>query len=266
MSSEKAADYELHYNQFSICSTQTRLTLAMQKLSKTPEQAIPVKQTHVDIYKAEQLSENYLINVNPKGQVPAMTSLHFTNPLTDSYDITEFIGDKCTGLCPPPHRETILRLLKELHAIQFLALSFKPHENRAEGITKEIQARLALKDISEQYRKALEWKAAYHERTLVHALEPEQVAKTRAQTLKFFSNIIDIRESLGKGSSWIFGDEIGPTLLDAHTIPLIARLYDADNEELMDERIKAYGRPIMNSDVYNEVMQGRPTLHHLWKH
>lgn len=179
MSSKQAADYELYYNRFSICSTQARLTLAMQKLSTTPEQAIDVKQTHVDIYTAEQLSENYLLNVNPKGQVswsifhlvviysyllpyqqvPAMTSRHFKMPLTDSYDITEYIGEKCTGLCPPAHKDTILRLLKELHSIQFLALSFKPEERRAEGITKEIQDRLAQKNISEQYRKALEWKA-----------------------------------------------------------------------------------------------------------
>ncbi|RFU23878.1 hypothetical protein B7463_g12457, partial [Scytalidium lignicola] len=263
MSSKQVTDHELHYNEFSICSTQTRLTIALQKKSTTPEQAIAVIQTPVNIYTMEQLSQNYLLNVNPKGQVPAMTSPHFPRPLTDSYDITKYIGAKCTGLCPPLHQDTILRLLRDLHAIQFLSLSFKPEEERAEGITKAIQDRLAEKDISDEYRKALEWKAAYHERTLAHGLEPDAITKAYEQTRSFFRDVLAIKESEGRSSPWIFGDEVGPTTLDAHTVPLVARLFDAGNEHLMDERIKSYGRYHFDSDVWQEVMEGRPTLSHL---
>lgn len=77
--------------------------------------------------------------------------------------------------------------------------------------------------------------------------------------------MLGVKDTLGNNSLWIFGDDIGPTLLDAHTVPLVARLYDAGNDELMDGRIKEYGKCLMESDVYNEVMESRPTLYHLWR-
>lgn len=150
--------YTIYHNTFSICSIFVRITIAF---CKNPVSGIPTEFTlsHCDIYKDEQLTEDFLLNTNPKGQVPAMTSPSLPEPMTDSLPITYHICELYPHLAPAPHKELSYRLLKELHAIQFLSLSFTPRQNRAGGITIAIQKLLERDDISEKYREALEWKA-----------------------------------------------------------------------------------------------------------
>jgi glutathione S-transferase len=149
-------EYTIHYNPFSICSIMARMTMAFRP--DDPDNVF--HEQLVDIYKYEQLSESFLTTANPKGQVPALTSPSLTEPITDSLDITYFLCDLYPTLAPKEHREAIYRLLKENHRIQYLSLSFTPAENRAGFISTAIENLLAHTDISEEYRKALEFKAA----------------------------------------------------------------------------------------------------------
>ncbi len=151
--------YTVHHNPFSVCSIMTRMTLAMRKPTTSPDPNTFHEQL-VDIYKDEQLSEPFLTTVNPKGQVPAMTGGSLSEPLTDSLDITYYLCDLYPNLAPAEHKEVIYRLLKELHQIQYLSLSFTPAQNRAGGITVAIEKLAAQPDISERYREALKFKAA----------------------------------------------------------------------------------------------------------
>jgi glutathione S-transferase len=159
MSDTDPNHYTVYYNPFSICSIFVRSTLAF---SKTPASGTPITVTEslVDIYKDEQLHEDFLLTINPKGQVPAMTSPSLAEPLTDSLPITYHICELYPHLAPGENKEFIYRLLKELHAIQYLSLSFTPAQNRAGGITIAIEKLLERGDISEKYREALKWKAA----------------------------------------------------------------------------------------------------------
>lgn len=103
-----------------------------------------------------------------------------------------------------------------------------------------------------------------HEKTLVHALEPDWIAKAENQARDFLYEIRSLRLRHGQGSSWIYGDEFGPTALDAHTVVFIARLFDANRADLMTEDIQEYGQSIMPQPAWKSVMDGRPTLHSLW--
>jgi glutathione S-transferase len=152
------ANYTLHYNPFSICSTMARVTLAFRK-TPTPPDPNTFTENLVDISKDEQLSEEFLTACNPKGQVPAMTSSALQSPLTDSLDITYYLCDLYPNLAPKEQKEEIFRLLKELHQIQYLSLSFTPAQNRAGRITTAIEKLMEREDISEKYREALTYKA-----------------------------------------------------------------------------------------------------------
>lgn len=74
----------------------------------------------------------------------------------------------------------------------------------------------------------------------------------------------NLASKFGGSGSWIFGEEVGPTALDAHIITFIARLYDADRKRLVPERLQRYGERAMQRREWQSVMDGRPTLHSLW--
>jgi hypothetical protein len=74
-------------------------------------------------------------------------------------DITYYFCDVYTHLAPQPHYNTIVKLLKQLHQIQYLSLSFSPQQQRAKGISIAIEKLLERSDISKEYRQALEYKA-----------------------------------------------------------------------------------------------------------
>ncbi len=59
---------------------------------------------------------------------------------------------------------------------------------------------------------------------------------------------------------WIFGDDVSPTLLDAHLVPFIARLLDAGREDLVPPVLKSYAAKVMETAEYQEVTRGRATL------
>jgi hypothetical protein len=103
-----------------------------------------------------------------------------------------------------------------------------------------------------------------HERTLVHALEKEAIIKAEQQARDFIQEILSLRLKYGQGSLWIYGDVVGPTALDAHTVAFIARLFDAKREDLMTGDIREYGQHVMAESTWKGIMDGRPTLHSLW--
>ena len=71
--SNQNEQFILHYNPFSICSIMVRYTLALRGTPESPETAIMVEEKYVDIYVYEQLSEKFLLQVNPKGQVSPLS-------------------------------------------------------------------------------------------------------------------------------------------------------------------------------------------------
>lgn len=82
----------------------------------------------------------------------------FTSPLTESLDITYFLAEHYPGLCPERHIDQIKSLLAELHDINYFSLTYTHKPQRAADMEGAVIKVLAKSDLSEHYRKALEYK------------------------------------------------------------------------------------------------------------
>lgn len=106
----------------------------------------------------------------------------------------------------------------------------------------------------------------------------ETIADHERRVEKYFSKVLHLMKTnnpptiLSSGDAetdgeriWIFGPRVGPTALDAHTVPLVARLHDAEREYLIPDEIKRYGRQCVASPEWQSFTGGRPTLHTVWE-
>lgn len=83
-----------------------------------------------------------------------------------------------------------------------------------------------------------------------------------SQARGFFSELLAIYQSHGGLSLWLFGPRAGPTLLDAHTVPVIARLLDekVKRHDLVPGKLREYAKRVMKLPEWDSVMHGRPTV------
>lgn len=65
----------------------------------------------------------------------------------------------------------------------------------------------------------------------------------------------------GPKSAWVFGDDSGPTALDAHTVVFIARLIDAGCSHLLGDQMLAYGKQHLAGSEWSNITKGKSTLH-----
>jgi hypothetical protein len=63
------SNYDLYINPYSICSIMVTYTVALRGEPKDAESDMPIVQHDVDIFHAEQLTEAFLTEINPEGQV-----------------------------------------------------------------------------------------------------------------------------------------------------------------------------------------------------
>lgn len=61
--------YVLHYDIYSICSSMVRLTFELRGVPRSQDDEMILEERWVDITVGKQLEEDFLVNVNPKGQV-----------------------------------------------------------------------------------------------------------------------------------------------------------------------------------------------------
>src|SRR5256885_3422319 len=64
--------YVLYHNLYSICSIMVRYTLAVKGAPQKPAAAMVVKEQEVDIFHGAQLDEQFLLEINPRGQVRSL--------------------------------------------------------------------------------------------------------------------------------------------------------------------------------------------------
>ncbi|KIW14509.1 hypothetical protein PV08_07293 [Exophiala spinifera] len=258
--------YTLYYNRFSICSLMTLLTIRWKGQPASLEQAIDIVEEEVDIYAGEQNEEEFL-KKNWKGQVPVLLG-PCDLKVTDSLQITKFLASRYTGLIPSGCEDVITAMLNELHQVWFVSLSFSAQEGRGAGILLQIQNILAQPTTSDDYKTALQRKLQYYATTYQadpHA--PEIVAREKLKTQKFLEKIARTRHfhNIERKSKWIFGVEIGPTALDAHTVVFIARLIDAGHASLIGSDMLEYGTQHLESNAWRGIVDGNTTLHSLWE-
>jgi len=151
--------YTLYHHPFSVCSLMVRYTLAIAGPTNQYTTSMDVVEKEIDIYNSGQLDEHFLTRVNPKGQVPVLAGSSLASPIADSLAITSYLADRHHALIPGAHDKQIRSLLSQLHALNYFSLSFgstKPQMARI--FIEAIDERLARRNISAEYRAALEYK------------------------------------------------------------------------------------------------------------
>lgn len=161
--------YTLLIFPFSLYSIMARFAIELGKEYHQGPNGVPnIIHKLLDLHRDENLEEWFLTEINPSGQVPVMTRewqdgsvkprLEVT---TESVVISKFFGEKFfPGLLGGPHRGEVDRLLAKIHEIQAFSLSIKsPTKEQAVEVPDPGQdERLARTDISDKYRRALEYK------------------------------------------------------------------------------------------------------------
>lgn len=167
----------LYHNPYSVCSIMVRYTLALRGPAKDNLPALEVEEKPVDIFNQEQLSEDFL-KINPYGQASKSTSLitwcpvsnsvidfqvpvllsSLQSPICDSLEITHVIANYSKSLIPENYKAQITDLLAELHDLNYFSLSFPGRQQMAVTLSAPIEKRLQDPNITEDYRKALEFK------------------------------------------------------------------------------------------------------------
>ena len=69
MASDSSNNYDLYINPYSICSIMVSYTTALRGEPKDSDSDMSITEHEVNIFHAEQLTEDFLTQVNPEGQV-----------------------------------------------------------------------------------------------------------------------------------------------------------------------------------------------------
>lgn len=160
MASQNDPHYVLYVFPFSLYSIMVRFTLALGNTYYKPSRGLVVENRLVNLHEDEEMTEWYL-KINPKGQVPAMTANVLPSPMPDSLDMSyHFVEHYYPGLLPEAHRQLIQDLLSKIHDIEGSSLTIKEprKELTIEVPNPGLDELLARTDISNEYRRALEYK------------------------------------------------------------------------------------------------------------
>lgn len=135
-----------------------RYTYALRGKPRDADAGMEVQEKVCSLKKREQLTEEFLCEINPNGEVPVlMPEDKHLKPIPDSLDITFAVADRYPSLLPDENREETTRLIRDLHGINFFSLTFAGKPEMQQGNLAFLQGKLQ-EDISERYRAAIERK------------------------------------------------------------------------------------------------------------
>jgi hypothetical protein len=154
---------------FSLYSIMARFAIELGKQYHQGPKGVPnIVHKLLNLHQDENLSEWFLTEINPNGQVPVMTRewRHETKKprlevTPESTAISKFFGENFfPGLLGGSHQGDVDRLLAKIHEIQAFSLSVKsPTEQQAVEVPDPgLNDLLSRTDISDRYRRALEYK------------------------------------------------------------------------------------------------------------
>lgn len=154
------AEYALYSSPFSLYSMMARHTIQLGPTTNGARPPQKITLNFVNHRQNENLREDYLLNVNPKGQVPAMTGNVLEQPLIDSRSISLHLAEKhYPAMLPAEHAAIIRNLLERIHAIYGLSFSNrKPTAEMMQHNPSPVGDILRKADLSPEYRLALKAK------------------------------------------------------------------------------------------------------------
>jgi glutathione S-transferase len=156
----ESSTHVFYHFQYSIRSLFVRYTYALRGPAADPNLEIHLEEQHIDLRPPgfDQLTEPFICDINPSGEVPVLISKHDGHILPDSRNITFKIAEYYPQLIPEQHVATIHRLLAELHAIDFYSLTFTGKYMFPCGTIATLLERRNSADTSNRYRVALDRK------------------------------------------------------------------------------------------------------------
>lgn len=154
---------------FSLYSIMARFAIELGKEYHQGPNGLPkIILKLINLHRDENLSEWFLTEINPIGQVPVLTrerrsgsTKPYLEVTPESTAISKFFAEHFfPGLLGGSHQGEVDRLLAQLHQIQAFSLSIKsPTEEQAVEVPDPgLNGLLAEGDISDRYRRALEHK------------------------------------------------------------------------------------------------------------
>lgn len=84
------------------------------------------------------------------------------------------------------------------------------------------------------------------------------MADVERKAADFAADLSQVLEQHNAGGTWIFGER--PTIIDALAAAFMARLIDTNQEDLVPEKARAWGRKVMATPEWNKVTHGRRTV------
>lgn len=250
----------LYFFPFSLYSIFARMTAAFAAQHE-PDKVPRIQLRMINLHADEHVAEWYL-KLNPRGEVPCLTSPTLKAPLADSLDIAYWLCEQVPALLGGQHEQTVREMVKRLHSVHALPLSiFDVNRPKwANGMPSDAEGPLKKPDLSDEYRKALEFKLQHDRANYGHVLTDAHFEAAQDHVRVLLADITDLyRQHHGSGT-WIFGDEVGPTVLDAYTATLLARLVDMKREHLIPEELRPYGDAISSGPAWESITHGRGTV------
>ncbi|KAJ6789437.1 hypothetical protein PWT90_00238 [Aphanocladium album] len=228
-------------------------TYVLGKELSDGEAGVSISNKLVNLHRDENIHEEYLKKINPKGLVPTLTGGSLTEPLPESLAISYWLSSHYPRLLPVAKEQSIRKLLNDIHSIQGMCLSVAKG-TRMDKVPCDADEPLQRTDLSSEYRQALEYKQKIHQETLENALTEARVVEAESQARNLFQTVMkDYRPE----DDWIFGEN--PTILDGHLVPFVLRLLDCQREDLIPEALQGYAKRHAASSQWDRVMHGRPT-------
>ncbi|KAH7000983.1 hypothetical protein EDB80DRAFT_778909 [Ilyonectria destructans] len=263
MADLRDAEYTLYSSPFSLYSMMARHTVQLGPLTDhtTPPRNIDL--SFINHGKNNNLKEEYL-RINPKGQVPSLMGNVLKQPLTDSISISLYLAEKhYPALLPTAHAGIIKQLLEKIHQVNGLSINNKKATPEMQKYNPSPAADILKRtDISPEYREALEFKLRFHDKTNAVAFQPEKIAQSLADLRTILAEITDHGKqsgAFGDKVEWIFGAQVGPTVLDSHLLPLLLRMLEVGNADVVPQELQRWAEDKSNSPSWQMVMHGRPT-------
>ncbi|KAH8734231.1 hypothetical protein BGZ61DRAFT_527594 [Ilyonectria robusta] len=263
MADLRNAEYTLYSSPFSLYSMMARHTVQLGPLTDhtTPPRNIDL--SFINHGKNDNLKEEYL-GINPKGQIPSLVGNALKEPLTDSISISLYLAEKhYPALLPTAQAAIIKQLLERIHQVNGPSINNKKASPEMQKYNPSPAAEMLKRtDISPEYRKALEFKLRFHDKTNAVAFQPEKVAQSLADLRAILAEITDHGKqsgAFGDKVEWIFGAQVGPTVLDSHLLPLLLRMLEVGNAHVVPPELQRWAKDRSNSPSWQMVMHGRPT-------
>lgn len=263
MTDLRNAEYTLYSAPFSLYSMMARHTVQLGPLTDHTTPPCNIDLSFINHGKNDNLKEEYL-KINPKGQIPSLVGNVLKEPLTDSISISLYLAEKhYPALLPTAQAALIKQLLERIHQVNGPSINNKKASPEMQKYNPSPAAEMLKRtDISPEYRKALEFKLRFHDKTNAVAFQPEKVAQSLADLRAILADITEHGKqsgAFGDKVEWIFGAQVGPTVLDSHLLPLLLRMLEVGNVHVVPLELQRWAKDRSNSPSWQMVMHGRPT-------